>query len=258
MTLVCTDAEVRLGGRTLFSDAHITLHPGRLTAILGPNGAGKSTLLSVLGGQRRPDRGRVLLEGLPLSAHRTEALALRRALMPQESAVAFDFSAEEIVALGRFPHRRMPSCNEDAIIEAAMASTDVTALAKRVLNTLSGGEKSRVQMARALAQLWEPRPDGSPRWLLLDEPTAALDLAHQHAAMRLLRSWAGQGVGVVAVLHDLNLARRYADDVVVLGAGTLHQGAVEKVLQPPLIEHIWSMPCQQVKAADGTTQYLFA
>ncbi len=94
MTLGCIGAEVRLGGRTLFSGAHITLRPGRLTAILGPNGAGKSTLLSVLGGQRRPDRGRVLLDDLPLSAHRTEALALRRALMPQESAVAFDFSAE--------------------------------------------------------------------------------------------------------------------------------------------------------------------
>jgi iron complex transport system ATP-binding protein len=258
VTLGCIDAEVRLGGRALFSGAHITLCPGRLTAILGPNGAGKSTLLSVLGGQRRPDRGRVLLDGLPLAAHRTEALALRRALMPQESAVAFDFNAEEIVALGRFPHRRTPSRNEDGIIEGAMALTDVSALARRVLNTLSGGEKARVQMARALAQLWEPRPDGSARWLLLDEPTAALDLAHQHAAMRLLRDWTGQGVGIVAVLHDLNLARRYADDVVVLGGGAVHQGPVGEVLQPPLIERIWSMPCQPVKAADGTVQYLFA
>ena len=258
MSLGCIDAEVRLGDRTLFSGAHISLQPGRLTAILGPNGAGKSTLLSMLGGQRRPDRGRVLLDGLPLSAHKIEALALRRALMPQESAVAFDFSAEDIVALGRFPHRRAPSGDEDAIIEAAMAMTDVSTLAPRVLNTLSGGEKARVQMARALAQLWEPRPDGSARWLLLDEPTAALDLAHQHAAMRLLRDWAGQGVGVVAVLHDLNLARRYADDVVVLvGGAGLHQGSAAEVLQPALIERVWAMPCQPVTAADGTVQYLF-
>jgi iron complex transport system ATP-binding protein len=258
MTLGCIDAEMRLGGKTLFSGADIMLKPGCLTAILGPNGAGKSTLLSMLGGQRRPDRGRVLLDGLPLTAHRTDALALRRALMPQESAVAFDFTAQEIVALGRFPHRCAPSRNEDAIIEDAMARTDVSALANRVLNTLSGGEKARVHLARALAQLWEPRPDGSARWLLLDEPTAALDLAHQHAAMRLLREWAGQGVGVVAVLHDLNLARRYADDVVVLGVGTVHKGPAEEVLQPHLIERIWSMPCQPVHAADGTVQYLFA
>ncbi|WP_353655629.1 hypothetical protein [Variovorax gracilis] len=168
-----------------------------------------------------------------------EALAQRRALMPHESAVAFDFTAQEIVALGRFPHRWTPSRNEDAIIEAAMALTDVSALAPRVLNTLSGGEKSRVQMARAQAQLWEARPDGSARRLLLDEPTAALDLAHRHAAMRLLRDWAGQGVGVIAVLHDLNLARRYADDVVVLcGGGAVHQGSSAQVLQPALIERV--------------------
>ena len=104
-------------------------------------------------------------------------------------------------------------------------AADVSVLAPRVLNTLSGGEKSRVQMARALAQLWGRRPD----------------------------------VGVVAVLHDLNLARRYADDVVVLcGGGAVHQGSAAQVLQPALIERVWSMPCQPVTAADGTTQYLFA
>ncbi|MDM0033947.1 heme ABC transporter ATP-binding protein [Variovorax sp. J22P271] len=258
MTLACTDIDLRLGGKTLLAGADITLHPGRVTAILGPNGAGKSTLLSVLGGQRRPDRGEVLLERQPLADHRPAALALRRALMPQESAVAFDFSAQDIVALGRFPHRRTPSRDEDAIIDGAMALTDVSALAQRVLNTLSGGEKSRVQMARALAQLWEPRPDGRARWLLLDEPTAALDLSHQHAAMRLLRGWAGQGVGIVAVLHDLNLARRYADEVVVLvGGGGVQQGPAAQVLQPALIERVWGMPCQPVAAADGTVQYLF-
>ncbi|MGO4390735.1 heme ABC transporter ATP-binding protein [Variovorax sp. M-6] len=258
MTLGCIDVEVRIGGKTLLSGANITLHPGRVTAILGPNGAGKSTLLSVLGGQRRPDRGRVLLDRLSPAEHKTAALALRRALMPQESAVAFDFTAQEIVALGRFPHRGTPSRDEDAIIESAMALTDVSALAQRVLNTLSGGEKARVQMARALAQLWDPRPDGSARWLLLDEPTAALDLAHQHAAMRLLRDWAGQGVGIVAVLHDLNLARRYADDVVVLvGGAGVHQGPAAEVLQPALIERVWAMRCQPINAADGTVQYLF-
>ncbi|MDM0069231.1 heme ABC transporter ATP-binding protein [Variovorax sp. J31P207] len=258
MTLACTDTDLRLGGKTLLAGADITLQPGRVTAILGPNGAGKSTLLSVLGGQRQPDRGQVLLERQPLAVHRPAALALRRALMPQESAVAFDFSAQDIVALGRFPHRRTPSRDEDAIIDGAMALTDVSALAQRVLNTLSGGEKSRVQMARALAQLWDPRPDGRARWLLLDEPTAALDLSHQHAAMRLLRDWAGQGVGIVAVLHDLNLARRYADEVVVLvGGGGVHQGPAAQVLQPALIERVWGMPCQPVVAADGTIQYLF-
>jgi len=259
MPLSCQDVEVRIGTKTLLANASVTLAPGRVTAILGPNGAGKSTLLSVLAGQRVPTQGRVMLDGRPLDAHGMPALALRRALMPQESAVAFDFTAQEIVALGRYPHRRAPGHDEDAIIAEAMALTDVLALAPRILNTLSGGEKARAHMARALAQLWHPRPDGASRWLLLDEPTAALDLAHQHSAMRLLRAWAGRGVGVVAVLPDLNLARRYADEVVVLGgaSGGLLQGATAEVLEPALIEAVWGTPCQPVTSADGTVQYLF-
>jgi len=256
--LSCAEVEVRIGTKTLLASASVNLAPGRVTAILGPNGAGKSTLLSVLSGQREPTRGRAMLDGRPLSDHGMAALALRRALMPQESAVAFDFTAQDIVALGRYPHRRAPARDEDDIIAQAMALTDVTALAPRILNTLSGGEKARVHMARALAQLWHPRPDGATRWLLLDEPTAALDLAHQHSAMRLLRTWAAQGVGVVAVLHDLNLARRYADEVVVLGAAEgLRQGPAAEVLQPELIEAVWGMPCQPVSSGDGTLQYLF-
>lgn len=260
MALCCAGVEVRIGAKTLLADASVGLAPGRVTAILGPNGAGKSTLLSVLAGQRAPTRGRVTLDGRLLEDHGMPALALRRALMPQESAVAFDFSAQEIVALGRYPHRRAPVRDEDAVIAEAMALTDVaTALAPRILNTLSGGEKARVHLARALAQLWHPRPDGATRWLLLDEPTAALDLAHQHSAMRLLRAWAARGVGVVAVLHDLNLARRYADEVVVLGGdlGGLRQGATAEVLEPALIEAVWGTPCQPVTGADGTVQYLF-
>jgi len=259
MALSCAGVAVRIGEKTLLADATVELAAGRVTAILGPNGAGKSTLLSVLAGQRAPTQGRVTLDGRPLEAHGMPALALRRALMPQESAVAFDFTAQEIVALGRYPHRRAPGRDEDAIVEEAMALTDVSALAGRVLNTLSGGEKSRAHMARALAQLWHSRPDGASRWLLLDEPTAALDLAHQHSAMRLLREWAGRGVGVVTVLHDLNLARRYADEVVVLGgdAGGPVQGPAAEVLQPALIERVWRTPCQPVTSADGTVQYLF-
>ncbi|MDM0013774.1 heme ABC transporter ATP-binding protein [Variovorax sp. J22P168] len=258
MTLRCAGADLRLGGKTLLAGADIAFSPGRLTAILGPNGAGKSTLLALLGGQRRPDAGRVLLDDRPLSAHTPADLALRRALMPQESAVAFDFTVREIVELGRFPHRLAPSAGEAAIVDGAIALTDVSGFAGRVLNSLSGGEKARAQLARALAQLWEPLPDGAGRWLLLDEPTAALDLSHQHAAMRLLRDWAGQGVGVVAVLHDLNLARRYADDVVVLdGAAGVHQGPAAEILVPGLIERVWDMPCQTVAATDGTLQYLF-
>lgn len=259
MSLSCRDVSVRIGTKVLLDRVSVQLLPGRVTAILGPNGAGKSTLLAVLSGQRRPTQGRVELDHQPLAGYGASALALRRAMMPQESAVSFDFSAREIVALGRFPHRRAPAPDEDAIIAAAMALTDVTPLGDRVLNTLSGGEKARVHMARALAQIWRPRHDSTARWLLLDEPTAALDLAHQHAAMKLLRGRAAEGVGVVVVLHDINLALRYADEVVVVGPNHgIRQGPALQVLEPGLIEGVWNTPCELVSTKDGTLQYLFS
>lgn len=258
MSLACIDAGFRAGTKTLLSGVSLRLLPGRFCAILGPNGAGKSTLLSLLSGQRVPAQGQVRLDDQPIGSHDTATLAQRRAVMPQESSVAFDFNAQEIVTLGRLPHRAAPEANEREIVTNAMALTGVCALGPRVLNTLSGGEKARVHLARALAQLWNPRPDGASRWLLLDEPTAALDVAHQHSAMALVRRWAGQGVGVVAVLHDLNLALRYADEVIVLAQGRLvAHGPSAQVLTAPLVREVWRTPCERIQAQDGSPQYLF-
>lgn len=259
MSLQCQDARVSAGGRELLHGVSATLRPGRFTAVLGPNGAGKSTLLSLLSAQRRPDAGQVLLDGRPVHAMSAHELALRRAVMPQESAVAFDFTAREVAELGRYPHRRQPAADEAAIIEQALAATDVQALAPRIFNTLSGGEKARVHLARALAQVWTPRPDGAARWLLLDEPTAALDLAHQHQALGLLSDWAhAQGGGVVAVLHDLNLALRYADDALLLARGESPCfGPVAEVLTPRRIAQTWGVRCECVRDARGAVQYLF-
>jgi len=259
MTLVCDAAAVSADGQRVLATVSARLQAGRVTAILGPNGAGKSTLLSLLAGQRAPHAGAVLLDGAPVHRQPAAALALRRAVMAQESAVAFEFTARAVVELGRFPHRRQPDQGEAAIVPQAMAATEVAHLAQRGMHTLSGGEKARVHLARALAQIWSPLAGGAARWLLLDEPTAALDLSHQHQAMRLARDWARrQGIGVVAVLHDLNLALRYADDALVLGgsAGCTH-GPVAQVLQPALIADVWATPCQWVQGADGVTQYLF-
>ena len=260
MSLQCVDVGVSADGRKVLAQVSMNLLPGRFTAILGPNGAGKSTLLSILTGQRKPQGGQLLLDGLPLQQVPAATLAQRRAVMLQESAVAFDFLAREVVELGRFPHRKNPSRQEDDIVLQAMNATHVGHLAQRNVNTLSGGEKARVQLARSLAQIWEPSPTGADRWLLLDEPTAALDLAHQHQMMRLMQHWAAaQSVGVVAVLHDVNLALRYADDVLVLGAeGYFHWGGARQVLTPTLIDHVWGVQCQAVRGEDGVGQYLFA
>lgn len=259
MTLICKDVQVTLGGRTLLKSMSATLLPGRFVAIVGPNGAGKSTLLSLLSAQRKPAVGQVLLDEQPLCSFSPQALALRRAVMPQESAVAFDFTVREVAELGRYPHRQQPDADEAGIVSNALKATDVAALAPRIFNTLSGGEKARVHLARALAQVWLPRPDGAARWLLLDEPTAALDLAHQHQALRLLRDRAhDQGMGVAAVLHDLNLALCYADDVLLLANGEAACfGPASDVLTPDRMKRIWGVECTPVRNADGVVQYLF-
>jgi iron complex transport system ATP-binding protein len=259
MNIACT-----VQGTPLLKPLSVNLQAGRVTAIVGPNGAGKSTLLSLLSGQRAASAGTVLLNGQSLPNWSPAALARVRAFMLQDSAVAFDYTVRDIVELGRYPHRQHRSSNlsltQADIAQTAMVLTGVSHLAERVLNTLSGGEKARAQLARALAQLWETTPSSpSPRWLLLDEPTAALDLAHQHHVMHTVRQWAHeQDVGVVAVLHDLNLALRYADDVLVLQQAEKHSfGPVREVLTARLIQAVWGVACDAVTSFDGTPQYLF-
>lgn len=249
------------GGDTLVS-LHTRIEAGRVTAIVGPNGAGKSSLLSTLTGQWQPHGGQLFFDGQPLSRWSSEQLALRRAMMMQDGGVAFDFTVQEVVELGRYTHRLHPSTDEAGIVARAMALTQVSAIAQRSVRTLSGGERARTHLARVLAQLWEPAACGGARWLLLDEPTAAMDLAWQHQTMALLRDWAharpSAGVGVIAVVHDMNLALRYADDVLLVhGGGCLH-GPVHEVLTPETIAQVWGVGCYATQAPDGTAQYLFA
>lgn len=257
---------VEVPGRSLLQDASAQFTAGQVTAVLGPNGAGKSTLMSMLTGQRKPTSGHVYLGGKALPAYASADLARVRASVAQETQVAFEFTVHEVVELGRYPHRRQPGKNEADVVLQAMQATAVDHLQHRALNTLSGGEKARVHLARALAQVWEPvtgsAGDGSVRWLLLDEPTAALDLQHQHRMLQLVRAWAtAQGVGVVAVLHDLNLALRYSDRCVVLQGGqVVGSGATADVLTPACIENVWGVVAHPVATqggAPGPRQYLF-
>ena len=257
--LQASDVAYRIGSATLLQPMSITLKAGEVTAILGPNGAGKSTLLSLLSGQRKPSgAGHVSINDRKMTDFSAAELARFRAVLPQDTAVAFDYTVQDIVELGRFPHARKPSTDEVGIVQAAMRATRVDAFAHRIIHTLSGGERARAQLARVLAQIWEPSPDHSARWLLLDEPTAALDLSHQHDVLRLVRHWAKErGVGVVAVLHDLNLALRYADSVVVLEQGRLRgHGAPAQVLLADSVSQIWRVKVREASDADGTRQLL--
>jgi len=251
---------VRAGTSTLLQAVDLQLAPGEVGAILGPNGAGKSTLLSVLAGLRAPDTGHVTLNSQAVTPSQVHHLARHRAVLPQETAVAFDFRVQEVVELGRYPHHLHPSINEAAIVQAAMEATGVAAMAERSVASLSGGERARVQLARVMAQVWERCADGAPRWLLLDEPTAALDLRHQHETLSTVQRWAReQGVGVLAVLHDPNLALRYADRVWVLDGGVLQaSGHPARALRPALVQRVWQVQASTVQAADGVPQLLIA
>ncbi|QUW03927.1 heme ABC transporter ATP-binding protein [Chloracidobacterium validum] len=234
---------VAWGGKPLLDQVSVKFVPGEVTALLGPNGAGKSTLLKVLSGDLAPTQGAVYLDGRPLASWSLLERARRRAVLPQESSLAFPFTAFEVVLLGRAPHVALRETPQDAeIARQAMKQTSTEHLAGRSYPSLSGGERQRVQFARSLAQIWDALPDGAARWLLLDEPTASLDLAHQYEAMAVARQLAQDGVGVIVVLHDLNLAAYAADYVVLLERGRVAaEGRPEEVLTAERIRLVFGL-----------------
>ena len=228
-----SDATVARSGRTVLRDVSLTVSAGEVVAVVGPNGAGKSTLVSVLAGDLAPVSGTVTVDGRPVGRWRPKELALRRSVLPQHTAVAFPFTVAQVVAMGRAPWARTASAaeDEDAIAEA-MAVTEVTGFAGRTFGTLSGGERARVALARVLAQRTPV--------LLLDEPTAALDLRHQDLVLSVAAARAAAGCGVLAVLHDLNLAAAYADRVAVVADGRLRAcGPPGEVLTGDLLTEVY-------------------
>ena len=254
MSLNAEHLQIRKQGRMLLDVPHLSLPAGQVHALLGPNGAGKSTLLSALAGIERSAASCVRLHGRALDGWDTLDLARHRALMTQDTDVPFDFEVDDIVRMGRYPHGGHPHPREHELVDHALGLAGAMPLRGRRHTQLSGGEKARVLLARALAQIQAPPGDTRPRWLLLDEPTAALDLAHQHAVMRLLRQVASEGTGVLVVLHDLNLAGAYADQVLVMANGRIDSsGHCQQVLQPQLVERIWGVVCERLSTPSTCT-----
>ncbi|MFO1540758.1 MAG: ATP-binding cassette domain-containing protein [Chloroflexota bacterium] len=257
MSLHAIDIRVRVGRTTIVDDVAIDVGPGRVVAIVGPNGAGKSTLLRVLAGGIRPDTGQVTLEGRPLGAIPRAEQARRRAVVTGVTDIAFDPRVHDVVLLGRLPHHGgRPGPRDRAIADAALASVDAGHLADRALVTLSTGERQRVGIARALAQLWYGEPGTAtcpePRWLLLDEPTANLDLRHQEQVAALLRALAADGLGIALVLHDLNLAGWVADEILLLDRGRrTASGSPADVLRPDVLEPVLGLPLATGESPGG-------
>jgi iron complex transport system ATP-binding protein len=218
-----------------------------MVAVAGPNGAGKTTLVGALAGDIRPAEGGVTLDGRALREWTASDLARRRAVMGADRPVAFAFTAEEVVMLGRAPiHGGSPTDEDRAIVAALLEAVDCAQLVDRVSASLSTGERQRIQLARAIAQMHdavETMDDPEPRYLLLDEPTSSLDPAHQHTAMRLLRRQAEAGMGVLVVLHDLNLAAAYCDRIALMKDGRIVEvGSAADILRADLLERIFDIP----------------
>ncbi|MBC05048.1 heme ABC transporter ATP-binding protein [Thalassospira sp.] len=268
MTLMAHKADFKARGRYLLRDVSIAVEPGEVLAILGPNGAGKSTLLKVLAGELSPSGGKVFQNGRALSSISALELAQERAVMPQAASMTFPFTVFDVVALGRAPYRKVSTRQFDQKqVRRAIELADITHLADRAYPALSGGEKQRVHLARALVQLWgmtdtsqrsaaSNGDDEQPsvvRFLLLDEPTAGLDVSHQHAVLALARQEAKErGVGVLMILHDFNQVLTYADRVAILSSGeVVEQGSVSDVMTPDLLSSVFKSPIRAIKDPAG-------
>jgi iron complex transport system ATP-binding protein len=239
-------------GRDVLRDVTLSLQAGELVALCGPNGAGKSTLLRLLLGLHQPRAGRVELGGAPLATLGRREIALRAVLLPQEAETPAELplTVREVVALGRLPHlRRFESerPEDGRAVARALEVTDTAVLASRPMTELSGGERHRVHLARALAQ-------GAPV-LLLDEPIAGLDLAHQLQALELLRATVrqpGEGRGAIVALHELSLAARWCDRIVLLHGGALVADAPPaQVLTPSTLSRVFGVRAEVTADAQG-------
>ena len=236
-TLALEGVGVRLGGRVVLQDLSCALAGGEMLGIIGPNGAGKSTLLRVMAGLLRPDAGQVRLQGRELPSWPAAERARRIGYLPQAAPVHWLLDVRTVVELGRLPWRHgWFSADEGshAAVQAALRDAEVEELQDRLVNELSGGERTRVMIARLLA--------GAPEIILADEPVAALDAYHQLHAMEVLAERAARGTAVAVVLHDLSLAARFCQRILLLDhGGVAAHGAAREILSPAILEPVYGV-----------------
>jgi len=238
---------LRRGDRSILRNVDACIAPGSVTVILGPNGAGKSTLLSCLAGDLSVQAGDVTLDSRALSLWRKPELAMRRAVLPQKSHLAFPFTVHEVAELGLLAAgssrdaRQRPSRRD--VICRSLARVGMADHAARMYHHLSGGEQQRVHIARILCQLDQIIATGATPYLLLDEPVSSLDLRHQLETLDIARDFADSGGGVLAILHDVNLASLYADNVLVMADGRVEaSGPPQETLTTEIISRIFDVP----------------
>ncbi|HXH36288.1 MAG TPA: heme ABC transporter ATP-binding protein [Plantibacter sp.] len=236
IAIEAADVGVTIDGKRILQDVSMDVRAGEVHALIGPNGAGKSTLLAAITGDQPVATGRITIAGRPLAEWSTRELSRRRAVLLQHNDVFFPFTVQQIVEMGRAPWRRTTrEDDDDEAVAEAIAATDIARFTRRQVPSLSGGERARAALARVLAQ--------RTGILLLDEPTAALDLRHQEDVLRLAREAAAAGDAVIVVLHDLNLAAAYADRISLLQQGRLvTTGSPTEVLTAERVSEVYRYP----------------
>ncbi len=229
-----------LGCKKLVDQVDLEIRPGELLAVVGPNGAGKSSLLKVLTGEHEHQQGTISINNKNMRHYKRDELARTRSVVNQHTEVSFPFSLRNIIAMGRHPHRSNQDV-DNQVIDEAMRMAEVREFTDRIFNTLSGGEQQRGQMARAIAQIL-PIGSDSKRYILLDEPISNMDLSHQHGTLNYLKKLTEQQVGVLIVIHDLNLASLYADRIAVMHKAKLKLvGTPSEIITTELLENVFRL-----------------
>ncbi len=252
-TLALHQVGIEIDGRWLVQSASLTLSAGQLTALIGPNGAGKTTLLRLLAGLWQPSEGFVTLNGRQLPQFHRRELAQNLTFVPQNTDVGFAFTVKDIVMMGRNPHLgrfRHETEYDYYCVEQAMIKTDVVHLAHRLVTELSGGERQRVIIARSLAT--------QAKIMLLDEPTASLDVAHALEVLDLLSQLAQEGQTIAFSMHDINYAMRYAEQVVLIHQGRIFDfGLADKVLTDDAMSEVFGVRVERVAVSANETVWFF-
>lgn len=249
---------VSYGTRCVLDQVSFEAKPNSLMVVVGPNGAGKSTLMRALTGELATQSGTISFNGEQLGDIPSERLALQRAVLPQASSLAFPFTVHEIIRFGLTANVNLRAGAEvHTIVEDMLDKVDLNGYGGRYFQELSGGEQQRVHLARVLCQVPKPIENGVARYLMLDEPTSSLDIRHQLLTLNIARQFAAEGGGVIAILHDLNIAAMYADIIVVISDGKIvAEGTPRKVLTNKLMRDVFGIDVKVSKVPSSNTPYI--
>ena len=243
MSLILKNISYKAGDVNILNDVSLSVEKGEIVSLVGPNGAGKSTLLNILTGDINPDSGEVFYENFNLNELNILDRSFYRSVMSQSQQIVFDFSVKEIIEMGWLDkgNAQFSEHFDQAVLDISSVC-QLDNLLERKFNRLSGGEQRRVHFARTLLQLWRPSDSMDPAYMLLDEPTANLDLYFEIKLMEIIKKKAVNNVGVFLILHDLNLAAKFSDKIALINKGKIvSYGTPREVLKPNILKEIYNL-----------------